>query len=99
MTRFKIDFFIFSKDPSIKFLHADTLTVIVKTIATFGYAPCAVPESFVRGGPTLTTLFFFFRFFLRGERNEVALKAGIHRPSSETPFKWRFAGIPMMAQL
>ena len=25
---------------------------------------CADPESFVRGGPTLTTFFFFFFFFL-----------------------------------
>ena len=24
--------------------------------------------------------------------------AGRHRPASETPFKWRFAGVPMMAQ-
>ena len=46
---------------------------------------CADPESFVRGGPTLT--------FLDDDGRE-----GHHPPSSETPFKWRFAGVPMMAQ-
>ena len=23
---------------------------------------------------------------------------GYHRPASETPFQWRFAGVPMMAR-
>ena len=45
---------------------------------------CADPESFVRGGPT---------FFMSGERVQIAIKAGNHRPASETPFKWRFAGL------
>ena len=40
---------------------------------------------------------FFFSFF-RGERIEISLKSGHRRPASETPFKWRFAGVPMMAQ-
>ena len=57
----------------------------------------------------------FDRFFLklmRGGRVQIPLKAGHHRPASETPFKWRFhhrpasetpfkwrfAGVPMMAQ-
>ena len=31
-------------------------------------------------------------------RFQITLKAGHHRPASETPFKWRFAGGPMMAQ-
>ena len=26
---------------------------------------------------------------------QIALKAGHHRPASETPFKWHFAGGPM----
>ena len=37
-------------------------------------------------------------FFIRGKRIQISLKAGHHRPASETPFKWRFAGGPMMAQ-
>ena len=40
---------------------------------------------------------FLFSFF-RGERIHTSLKAGHHRPASEAPFKWRFAGVPMMAQ-
>ena len=33
-------------------------------------------------------------FLFRGERIQLPLKAGLHRPAS----KWRFAGVPMMAQ-
>ena len=45
------------------------------------------PESLVRGGPTLTSV------FRRKRRSkQIPLKAGHHRPASETPFKWRFAG-------
>ena len=51
---------------------------------------CANPESFVRGGPTWQS------FFLVYEGREDT--AGHHRPASETPFKWRFAGVPMMAK-
>ena len=40
---------------------------------------------------------FFFSFF-RGERIQISLKSGHRRPASETPFKWHFAGVPMMAQ-
>ena len=50
---------------------------------------CADPESFFRGGPT---------FFLDNEWIKIPLKSGHHRPASETPFKWRFAGVAMMAQ-
>ena len=28
----------------------------------------------------------------------MPLLAGHQRPASETPFDWRFAGVPMMAQ-
>ena len=28
-----------------------------------------------------------------------AFRVGQHRPASETPFKWRFAGGPMMVRL
>ena len=59
-----------------------------------GQHACADTESFANGGPTLTF------FCVRGGRIQMALKAGHHRPASETPFKfkWRFAGGPMMAQ-
>ena len=43
----------------------------------------------------------FFVLFLVGEGREdpkYHLKAGHYRPTSETPFKWHFAGVPMMAQ-
>ena len=30
---------------------------------------------------------------------KIPLKAGHHRPASETPFKWRFAGMSMMVKL
>ena len=33
-----------------------------------------------------------------GYRIQIPLLAGHQRPASETPFKWRFAGGPMMAQ-
>ena len=53
------------------------------------------PESFVRVGPNLIT------FFLVDEGirdSNINKQMGNHRPASETPFKWRFAGGPMMAQ-
>ena len=58
---------------------------------------CAESESFVSGGPSLTVFFFFF-ILMSGGRIEILLLAGHRRPASETPFKWRFAGVPMMAQ-
>ena len=70
---------------------------VLYATALMGYAcagPCADPECFVRGGPTLTTFFFS----MRGKRIQIALKAGHHRPASEMPFKWRFAGGSMKAQ-
>ena len=36
---------------------------------------------------------------LRGERIVIPLKAGHNWPASETPFKWRFAGWPIMANV
>ena len=42
---------------------------------------CADPEHFVRGG---------------SERTEMPLKMDHHRPISETPLKWRFAGVSMV---
>ena len=34
----------------------------------------------------------------KGIADPNADKMGHHRPASETPFNWRFAGGPMMAQ-
>ena len=34
-------------------------------------------------------------FLFRGERIQIPLKAGHYRPTSETPFKWRLAGVLM----
>ena len=45
--------------------------------------------------PTPTdNVFFFFRV----DRIQILLKSGHHQPARETPFKWYFAGVPMMAQ-
>ena len=52
---------------------------------------CADPESFFQRGPT-------FFLFLVDEGIQIPLKAGQHRPASETPYKWRFAGVPIMAK-
>ena len=52
-----------------------------------------------RGSNTDVVFFFFFFFFFRGdgEMIEMLLKVGCHRPASETPLKWHFAGMPIMA--
>ena len=44
-------------------------------------------------------VFFFIYFFdlMRGDMIQITLKPGHHRSASETPFKWRFAGVSMMA--
>ena len=63
---------------------------------------CADPESFVRGGLTLTTFFFlfffslffsFFSFFslMRGRKDPNTTISGHQRPASETPFN----GVPL----
>ena len=39
---------------------------------------------------------FFFKL-MRGERIQIPLYAGHHRPASETSFKWRFARVSMLA--
>ena len=49
--------------------------------------PCAGPESFFSDGVHLEVLFI-----------QIPIKPGHHRTASETPFKWRFAGMPLMAQ-
>ena len=41
----------------------------------------------------------FDNVFLGGRGEEPKpLSVGHHWPASETPFKWRFAGVPLMAQ-
>ena len=47
---------------------------------------CADQEKFFQG--------LLFSFFLANEWREdpMPLREGHHRPTSETPFKWRFAG-------
>ena len=57
----------------------------------------ACADQKVRGGATLTT--FIFLVWWGEEKIQIQLLAGYHRSASETPFKWRFAGVPMMAQL
>ena len=42
--------------------------------------------------------FFFFKLVRGRERIQISHKSTHHRPASETPFEWRFAGGPMMAQ-
>ena len=39
-----------------------------------------------------------FIFILVNEWIQIQLESGHHRPASETLFKWRFAGVPMIAQ-
>ena len=55
---------------------------------------------FIRGSRKLCQRRSTFDIFLNeeGKRLQMQLKVGHHRPASETPLKWRFAGVPMMAQ-
>ena len=55
-----------------------------------------ISESFVRGVPTLTFFFLCFNLMMGG-RIQIPLLAGHQQPASETAFKWRFVGGPMMA--
>ena len=43
--------------------------------------------------------FLFFFSYNEGERIQIPIKMGHHRHASEMPFKWRFAGVPIMSQL
>ena len=51
-----------------------------------GEGACADPESFVRGGPTLTTFFFSL---MRGGRVQIPLIAGNQRNAILMAFRWR----------
>ena len=50
-------------------------------------------NSFVRGGLTLTTFISY-----EGKEDTNTTKRSHRQPASETPFKWRFAGVSMLAQ-
>ena len=39
-----------------------------------------------------------FSWLMRGVMIKTPLKAGHHRPACETSLKWRFAGVPRIAQ-
>ena len=54
---------------------------------SFLFFPCADPESFFRGGPTLTVYF---------TNNNISVPPSAHQLNT---IKWRFAGVLMMAQL
>ena len=52
---------------------------------------CADPESFVRGSPTLTTVFY-------NEMEDPSTTiSGPPSARQQNAIKWRFAGVPMMA--
>ena len=82
--------------------HHDRLSRLATTIIRDGKVQTHVRIQKVlpEWGPTLTSFYFHFFSENEGERIQilVPLKVGHHRPASETPFKWRFAGGPMMAQ-
>ena len=61
---------------------------------------CMDPESYARGGPTLTA-FFYFIFFLLVDEGRKDPNTSISGPSSarqQNAIKWHFAGMPMLAQ-
>ena len=58
---------------------------------------CVDSESFARWGQTSQRCFFYYFFFF-DERIKITLLAGHHLPASKTPFKWRFAGVPLMTR-
>ena len=76
--------------PCSSFCKRDTETWDLSSIQY----PCVDTESFARGSPTLK----FFFSLMSGGRIQKPLLAGHKRPASETPFKWCFAGGPMMAR-
>ena len=46
----------------------------------------------------MTTFFVCVFLVDEGKENPNITTRGHHQPASETPFKWRFAGVLMMAQ-
>ena len=69
-------------------------------ISAKGLQTCADPESFVRGGPTLTFFFFFFFFFfflVDEGRKDPNTTISIIGPPAKRHLKWRFDGVSMVA--
>ena len=67
--------------------------------SNFGYTcngSCADPESFVREGPTSN----FDNFFVvdEGRENPITIISGPSSVRQRNAIKWRFAGVPMIAQ-
>ena len=44
-------------------------------------------------------LIFLYVFVLIDQGIQIPLQIGHHRSASKTPFKWRFAGVPMMVNI
>ena len=77
-----------------------------------GFTGLSEPSLVIRGSrkycqrvSNFDNLFFIFHFQIfmvkrpRGrEGPNTIISRGLHRPARETPFQWRFAGVPMMAQ-
>ena len=66
-------------------------------VAAMRRRSCADPESFVRGSPTLTTFFFFLFFFVFFKDPSTTI-SGPSSARQRNAIKWRFTGVPMMAQ-
>ena len=95
-----------------KVVVVDSLFIVAPIVyGGFVFGRCFVMQYIVsrrgsRGGPNLITfffVFFFVIFLLMGDRgSKYYFKCAIIGPpakrASKTPFKWRFAGGPMMAQ-
>ena len=58
---------------------------------------CADPESFVRGGPTLTMFFFVF-LGDEGREDPSTTLSGQLSARQRNAIKWCFPGVPMIAQ-
>ena len=62
--------------------------------ATYNCHGCADRESFVRGVQFRPPFLFLV---YEGRDADPDSNTSHYRPASETPFKWHFAGVPMMA--
>ena len=67
----------------------------LKTLKMYNDYSMRGSRMFCQRGSSFDNVFFFS--LIRG-RIQKPLLAGHQRSASETPFKWRFAGGPMMAQ-
>ena len=63
-------------------------------LGVFNLKSCADPESFVRGGPTLTTSIFVDE----GREDPSTTISGLSSARQQNAIKWRFAGVPIMVQ-